>query len=267
MSRTVLIKTPENVELEYELAGIGTRFGAAFIDLLFQGAIFICVWLLFLLIGLLISLSGVAILLLIVGYIAAVSVALAVGGYFVWFESRSNGLTPGKRVMAVRVINEHGYPVTFFAVLLRNLLRIIDFLPGFYAIGLISIFVNGNYQRIGDIVGGTIVIKQRSPDRIRSLDNLLRAARITPEHLDKHALVIVSRDAGKLTPDEYLAVKHFTERRRSLDWNSQQLAAMKLAVPLMLRLEIVPPAGVSSVNYADFLEYLSVAYELNRRPK
>ena len=274
MSRTVLIRTPENVELEFELAGIGTRFGAALMDTVFQVLLFIGFWLLFLLIGFLTLLTRVKILVLFVGYLGAVSAALMVGGglllwlgYFIIFETRWNGVTPGKRMMALRVINEQGYPVSPFSVMLRNILRVIDFLPAGYAVGLVSIFVNGNYQRVGDLVGGTIVIKQRAPDRVRSLDNLLRAARITPQHLDKSALELVSRDAGLLTPDEYLAVKHFTERRRSLEWNSQQTAAMKLAVPLMERLNIVPPAGVSSVNYADFLEYLSVAYELNRRPK
>jgi hypothetical protein len=63
-----------------------------------------------------------------------------------------------------------------------------------------------------------------------------------------------------------LAVRHFTQRRRELSWDAQQFAAMHIAVPMMQRLKIVPPAGTTTVNYADFLEYLSVAYELARRP-
>jgi uncharacterized RDD family membrane protein YckC len=274
MSRSVLINTPENVELEYELGGIGTRFAAALLDTVFQILMFLAFWAAVALIGILIAITRLTFLLVVVAYLAEVSAVLTVAGavlvwvgYFIYFETRWNGQTPGKRICGLRVMNEHGYPVTAFAVLLRNLLRIVDFLPGFYAVGLVSIFVSGSYQRIGDMVGGTIVIKQRIPDRVRSLDNLLRAARVTPEHLDRAALQLVLRDAGLLTPDEYLALKHFTERRRSLEWNAQQLAAMKIAVPLMQRLSIVPPPGVSSINYADFLEYLSIAYELNRRPK
>jgi uncharacterized RDD family membrane protein YckC len=274
MSRTVLIKTPENVELEYELAGIANRFAANFIDTLIQIAAIAAFWLLFTLVLLLVAAMHVVLLEKIVAYVATLSGVIMFGGialfwigYFAIFESIWNGQTPGKRALAVRVINEGGYPITAFSSLMRNLLRTIDFMPLGYAIGIICIFVNGNYQRIGDMVGGTIVIKQRAPDRVRSLDNLLRAARITPEHLDKDALAVVSKDAGRLTPEEYLAVRHFTERRRELAWNAQQLSAMKIAVPLMERLAIVPPEGVSSVNYADFLEYLSVAYELDRRPK
>jgi uncharacterized RDD family membrane protein YckC len=274
MSRTVLIQTPENVELEYELAGVGTRFTAAFLDTIFFFLLVAGAWIIYALFGLLVMLMGINVVSGVYAYIGMLAMSFTAGGiillwiaYYVFFETRWNGVSPGKRVMALRVINEHGYPVTSFAVLLRNLLRPIDFLPGLYAAGLISMFINGSYQRLGDLVGGTIVVKQRAPDRSRSLENLLRAARITPEHLDKDALTLVMRDAGLLSPDEYLAVKHFTERRRNLDWNSQQISAMKLAVPLMNRLSIIPPSGVSSVNYADFLEYLSVAYELNRRPK
>ena len=62
-------------------------------------------------------------------------------------------------------------------------------------------------------------------------------------------------------------MRHFTERRRQLTFDSQQSSAIKIAVPLMRRLGIVPPPGATMVNYADFLEYLAVAYEILRRPK
>jgi uncharacterized RDD family membrane protein YckC len=274
MSRSVLIRTPENVELEYELAGIANRFAAAFIDTIVQVASIFAFWLIYVIVLLLIRGVGNKFLILVVSYFGELSGVVIFGGillfwiaYFAVFETVWNGQTPGKRVMALRVLSEGGYPISSFSAMLRNLLRVVDFLPLGYAAGIISIFVNNNYQRIGDLVGGTIVVKQRSPDRVRSLHKLLSAARITPDHLDREALALVSKDAALLTPDEYLAVRHFTDRRRELAWNAQQLSAMKIAVPLMERLKIVPPAGVSSVNYADFLEYLAVAYELERRPK
>ncbi len=72
----------------------------------------------------------------------------------------------------------------------------------------------------------------------------------------------------RLTPEQYRAVRHFTERRRSIPtWEAQQRSAMAIAVPLMHELGIAPPQGVASVNYADVLEYLAVAYETARRPK
>ena len=70
-----------------------------------------------------------------------------------------------------------------------------------------------------------------------------------------------------MTPDEYRAVRHFTERRRQLVGPVQQSAAAVIGIPLMQRLHIVPPESATSVDYATFLEYLAVAYEQLRRPK
>lgn len=124
--------------------------------------------------------------------------------------------------------------------------------------------MSANYQRVGDFVGSTLVVKQRAP---QNLYNLLRTAFITPDRLDTKALAIVGRDADLLSPEEYRAVRHFTQRRRSLDSAAQQFAAQKIAIPMMQRLKISPPEGTQFVNYADLLEYLAVAYEQARRPK
>lgn len=275
MSREVLITTPENIALEYELAGLGTRFVANLIDLI--------------LMALVLGVTAIAVLLLGLGMIwlgeSTGHNALAVfvrrlgefteagviiltfvifWGYFIFCELRWNGQTPGKRQMGLRVIREGGYPIDGYSATMRNLLRFIDFLPLFYCVGIFSILLSANYQRVGDLVGGTLVVKQRAP---QSLAGLLRVAQILPEHLDPRALAIIGRHAYELTPEEYRAVRHFTDRRRQLDWNAQQLSAIKIAVPLMERLQIVPPSDAREVNYADLLEYLAVAYEQARRPK
>lgn len=275
MSREVLITTPENIALEYELAGLGTRFVANIIDILLQ---------LLLILGtsLVVGLLGVALIALGVstGHNAFAAFIRSLGefteaglfiltflifwGYYIYFELKWNGQTPGKKQMGLRVIREGGYPVNGYGATMRNLLRVIDFLPLFYCVGIFSILLSANYQRIGDLVGGTLVVKQRAP---QSLAGLLRVAQILPEHLDPHALAIIGRHAYELTPDEYRAVRHFTDRRRQLAWDAQQLSAIKIAVPLMERLRIVPPTEVREVDYAALLEYLAVAYEQARRPK
>ena len=271
MSREVLITTPENIAIEYELAGLGTRSLAAVIDILMQALIVLATILIYIL--LLVALeathatAATAFVKELPGFLSGLWVILlflVTYGYSIFFEIRWNGQTIGKRQLGLRVIREGGYPVRPYNILIRNLLRILDFMPMCYLAGVISILASKNYQRLGDIVGGTIVVKQRSS---ASLDGLLRIAHITPDHLDAQALAIVARQADRLTPDEYRAVRHFTERRRQLAMQAQQGAAMKVAVPLMQRLGIVPPPGASAVNYADFLEYLAVAYEMLRRPK
>ncbi len=276
MSREVLINTPENIALEYELAGLGTRFCANFFDTLLQGLIYGSVLIAFLLLDLLLLVVARGqhwrlmqkILTEATGFATAgmiILLFLVLFGYYIYYELKWNGQTPGKRYMGLRVIREGGYPVDVWSVVLRNLMRIVDFLPVVYSAGMISILISPRYQRLGDLVGGTMVVKQRAP---QNLINLLQATRLQPEHLDRDALALMQREADRLTPEEYQAVRHFTERRRSLiDWNSQQQAAMSIAVPLMSRLHIVPPREASAVNYADVLEYLAVAYEISRRPK
>jgi hypothetical protein len=247
MAREISVFTPENIAIEYELAGIGTQFAISWLHLRHH------------------TLYDHAVDIITGSMLAAISILgfIVFWGYYLFFELRWSGQTPGKRQLGLRVIKTGGYPVDAYSVIIRNLLRVLDFLPFLYFVGIISILFSKEYQRLGDIVAGTVVIKQRAP---HTLDGLLQGARVTPEHLDKAALALVARDADKLSPEEYRAVRHFTERRRSLSWDAQQTAAMKIAVPLMERLRIAVPEEAVHINYADFLEYLAVGYELARRP-
>jgi hypothetical protein len=161
------------------------------------------------------------------------------------------------------VIRQGGYPIDSTGAFIRNLLAIVDFLPMFNFAALISILTSQDYQRIGDHVAGTIVIKQSRPISLRSI---LSAAHILPEHLDQSALELIRDHAGRLTPDEYQAVKHFTQRRGALTRSVQQNSARLLAEPIMHRLGIVPPDDATVVDYANVLEYLAVAYEQLKRP-
>lgn len=81
-------------------------------------------------------------------------------GYFILLEWLFNGQTPGKRLLHIRVIKQGGYALRFFDTLLRNLLRVIDFLPLFYGVGLTSLLLTRDCQRVGDLVAGTLVVYQ-----------------------------------------------------------------------------------------------------------
>ena len=71
-----------------------------------------------------------------------------------------SGQTPGKRVVGIRVIKVGGYSLRFLDVLLRNLMRFVDFLPVFYGVGAASLLVTSRCQRLGDVVAGTLVVHQ-----------------------------------------------------------------------------------------------------------
>lgn len=158
-----VIDTPEQTLLEFPLAGLGSRFLAMAADTLCQ---FVGTILLFIAGGLLLHalpefgsitpLSALAIFLLVLFVINY--------GYFAFFEAIWNGQTPGKRYFGLRVTKDDGRPITVDDALTRNLLRIVDQIPGVYAVGAISILFSKQRKRLGDYVAGTVVAFERTTE-------------------------------------------------------------------------------------------------------
>jgi uncharacterized RDD family membrane protein YckC len=156
----ISIRTPENIELRYALAGPGSRAAAYFIDLLIMlTAGQLLVNLIVFLIASLFSTFGPGSELW-AGAVATLFFFALYNGYFILFEWLLNGQTPGKRVLRLRVIKQGGYALRFVDTLLRNLLRVIDFIPLFYGVGLLSLLLTRQCQRLGDLVAGTLVVYQ-----------------------------------------------------------------------------------------------------------
>jgi uncharacterized RDD family membrane protein YckC len=160
---THYIETPEQVELAYNVAGIGSRFVAVLLDSLILFAFFFAEIMALILVRAALStpwsLSAAAQIWL--GAIV-VFIDFVVGwGYFALFEAYWHGQTPGKRVMKIRVIKDSGRQITLFEALARNLLRVVDYLPGFYLVGLITMLCNKRSQRVGDLAAGTMVVHER----------------------------------------------------------------------------------------------------------
>jgi uncharacterized RDD family membrane protein YckC len=151
--------TPEGVSLDTVLAGLGSRFGAYLIDLAIQVAVLLGVLLLASLIGRG-GASGTSGGLVVAGAFSLLFVIDFVG-YFVIFEMLWSGRTPGKRALGLRVVRVGGQPVGFWSSLLRNLLRVIDSLPSLYIVGSILVLVSPKNQRLGDMLGRTVVIRER----------------------------------------------------------------------------------------------------------
>lgn len=174
MQDRLSINTPESVDFTFETAGIGSRFAAAMIDGVIQGVL-----LLMMMAAGFFGLSGIfendiflgevpssaEIWIIVLFYLVTVGITY---GYIILFETLWNGQTPGKRLMKIRVIKQNGLPAGFFSILIRNLLRLVDVLPGFYAAGVISILLTRRGQRLGDLVAGTIVVKE-APAKLISL--------------------------------------------------------------------------------------------------
>lgn len=166
---THTVLTPEYVEFNFVLAGLMSRFLAFLIDTVVSMVI---TWLLFLavmLISLLFSVAGTAVAGVDVGsqlFGVGVSAQFVVWflvdwGYMVLLETLWSGQTIGKRALGLRVIQDTGVRVGVYQSLLRNLVRPVDKLPLFYLVGGAAALLSGSQQRLGDLLAGTIVVRER----------------------------------------------------------------------------------------------------------
>jgi uncharacterized RDD family membrane protein YckC len=217
------LETPENIQVQFELAGLGTRFCAMLVDTLLLGAIIVVLLIFMAIMGLSIfsvfESKGSAQWILAV--ILAVVVALFFGGYFILFEWLMRGQTPGKKALKIRVIRDDGTPATIHEVLVRNVLRLIDFLPFAYAVGAIVMFANRLSKRLGDIAAGTIVIKEAQLDYRANAD---KSYALNP--------MAIGEINAELTVAERRLVTGFLQRRSELLPKAREELAERLARPL-----------------------------------
>jgi uncharacterized RDD family membrane protein YckC len=161
------IDTPEQLRLDFAVAGIGSRFLALAIDTLIQMAVAVVAIIVLAMVGVsgALALRGQSS----VWLLALISVLffLLFFGYFAFFEILWNGQTPGKRAIGIRVVKDSGRPLTAAESIGRNLLRIVDQLPGFYAIGIVVAILSSSNKRLGDLVAGSIVVRESSLAEIK----------------------------------------------------------------------------------------------------
>ncbi len=148
----VAISTPEGVELDRVVAGLGSRFIAISIDTLIQCALLLAV---LVAAGSISASNGWATAL------GTTAMFLVLWGYFTFFEGFNAGRTPGKMAAGLRTTSSDGTALGFGASAVRNLVRFVDFLPLFYGVGMISIFATTHDQRLGDLAAGTLVLRER----------------------------------------------------------------------------------------------------------
>jgi uncharacterized RDD family membrane protein YckC len=163
LERRLEIETPERVRITHDIAGIGSRFAAGFIDA-FLLTILGCVAVLgVLLLGSVAFPEGEAEQAAL-GYAAAGVAFVILTVYYSFFELAWGGQTPGKRLLRLRVIAKDGGPAPATAILVRNVLRLVDAFPfaAPYGLGGIVMFVVPSARRIGDFAAGTIVVRERT---------------------------------------------------------------------------------------------------------
>jgi uncharacterized RDD family membrane protein YckC len=157
------VATPERVALALPIAGIGYRSLAYLLDVLLLFALWVVAYFAFSLVnadvvGLFQSLSGLGKTLAVLGVFASQWL------YWSLFEIFWNGQTPGKRALRIRVARVDGSPAGALESVVRNLCRAIDFLPLLYATGVVTMLINSQHRRLGDLVAGTVLLRDERID-------------------------------------------------------------------------------------------------------
>ncbi|SFS61233.1 RDD family protein [Marininema halotolerans] len=164
MKNRVTVTTPEYVSLELHTAGIGSRGIAMLIDGMIIGLGLFVYAIIMILFSMLVESMGSPLWTSIVTGVSIVIFIFTPIVYFTLTEAFLSGRTIGKRVMGLRVVTDQGMVPKFSAIFLRNLLRIVDSMPFFYLIGLITVIIQRQEKRLGDLVAGTLVIHHEKPD-------------------------------------------------------------------------------------------------------
>ena len=247
MNERLSIETPEQVKINYNIAGIGSRFYAALIDIAVMTPIAF--------IGAYVTIRAIFDLDERLGNwlaaIAGVATFAFLWGYYMIFEITTNGQSPGKRALGLRVIKIHGYPINFSDSAIRNLVRIVDFLPFFYGAGLLAMLLNKNWQRLGDLAAGTLVVKENtkvSPNPMR-----------TPT-IQKSTFVYADWiQLEQLTDAELVSIREYLSRRGTLPRLRRLQLVRAIGTPIARKM-----GGSNPIDYEVFLEEL---YALKTNPR
>ncbi len=247
------IDTPELVSIDMPLAGIGSRFIAVLVDMLIWGAGLV-------LIGLALWIFQPALQafsrLSYQWVVAVVTFVVFVlnWGYFTLFEAFWNGRTPGKRVARIRVIQRSGRPIGLFESMGRNLVRYIDQIPFFYAVGVIAVFASRQHQRLGDLAAGTLVVRDREPEAAHSVNpgartftsQLFRANPPAPEPVS--LVTLPAANVARLSPADLEVLEGFLSRRLDMPLEARQALAARIASAIRSKagLELLPGSSVET---------------------
>jgi uncharacterized RDD family membrane protein YckC len=185
----VSVETPEGVELDLRLAGPMPRILAWAIDTCVRISVYL------LLASFLGTLGnfGIGILL--------ITVFVLEWFYPVLFEIFWDGATPGKRALGVQVLHDDGTPVALSASMVRNLLRFVDFLPLLYGFGFVSMVLDHQFRRLGDLAAGTIVVyATREVARAARPDTTALAPGVVLTRAEQRAVMEFAERAPRLAP-------------------------------------------------------------------
>jgi uncharacterized RDD family membrane protein YckC len=240
------IETPEQTSLDFAIAGIGSRFLAFAIDTLIQFAVFFV--LIFggsVLTGVLAAAAPRAALWGFAGLVLLFF--LIYFGYFAVFEIVWNGQTPGKRKIGLRVIKDSGRPLSPAESIGRNLMRIVDGLPAFYAIGALSAVVSKQSKRLGDYVAGSLVVRETSLNELKPLWQTLPAPTQTA--------AAPTLGSANLTNEDFVLIESYLNRRYDLEPFVRFRMADEILQRITAKLTLPPDSTLSTEQVLEALSH------------
>ncbi|WNZ44305.1 RDD family protein [Leptolyngbya boryana CZ1] len=247
----IKVRTPESVELEFTLAGIGNRTIALIVDYLIWGALLIGVLMVWLILSVQIqqyfpNTRNIEM------WLTAISILLSFAiytGYFVLFETLWQGQTLGKRYTKIRVIRDDGQPVGATQAILRALVRPIDDIA---FIGMLLIILTKREKRLGDWIAGTLVVQEQRPISSANF-------RLSPEADSLANQLVATQNVAVLLPDDFAVIREYLQRRSMLDNRAKNDLSLKLArqVRDLLEMKELPFEMTADL----FLEAVYLAYQ------
>lgn len=229
------IRTPENVTFEFELAGVGARALSWLLDVFVMFCLIVtgaCLFSMFATVA-----GGFALALL------SIFIFLVQWWYSALCEWWLGGQTIGKKMVGLRTLQERGIRITFLQAVIRNLVRIVDLLPGLYLVGGVSALLDRHGRRLGDLAAGTIVVRERRapmPSRVVPPSERYNSFVSDPD---------VAMAARRITPPERDAMIGLALRRESLPLQVRHELFGRLARHLEKRLAVARPPFFSEEKY------------------
>lgn len=249
----IAVDTPENIQLEFELAGLASRFLAYLMDALIQLAILLILFYA-------LTIAAVALSSFVpeeardfLPVAAILLIFLLYEGYFVFLETYWRGQSIGKRILGLRVVKDGGQPIRFTDAFIRNIMRFADMLPPIwfyptYGIGCAVLMSNRLHKRIGDFAAGTIVVREK---RIRGFEHV-RALQIHPDMLRQIRMPFT----GSLTNDDLYVVREFFYRKNTFPPDVRLKLAESIATHIRVKLRMEQPIAQPVKFLDDLMLYL-----------
>ena len=234
--------------LEFTVAGIGSRFLALAIDTLLQFGIGLVLLIVVAVLGFTGALFGFrehrVWLLALLGAV----IFLLMYGYFACFEILWSGQTPGKRMIGIRVVKDSGRPLTPSETIGRNLLRIVDQLPAFYAVGVLVALINAQNKRLGDFIAGSMVVRESSMAEIKPIWQTAQSA-------SEHPVGGARLSIAALSMEELALIDTFLQRRYDLAPDVRSRMAGQILGQLQPKLASGAEEGLSTESLLEALAY------------